>query len=777
MTRNDPPAEQHDDFAGPVRRSFLDHTGASPVADPGQESLHPRLADRLTDKLNGRDAHENHCFLIKGPARCGKSSLIAQVLSRLPTFRRAVISGPFDSVALVEAVLEALDEASERKQWRSFDLSPPPADELEDFLVDLLDRHCTPDRPLIWVVDPIDALLSSNDSPPKRLKPECFEPVALLFRALERTRGTVYLLAAGRSIFTIPDRGKDCADRLALIDVGLPEPGQARAVISRSLAGIGSEAPDLEPRISRISLGHPRLIDLLTRFAWTMPESLQSALSTLESYLDGRGEVPAEEISEVAAFFESLLLERLLLGLSTPERDLLRLSTSFETPAPLAIVEEFARRFALLEDSVPESGRLSDSRLAKLGLWDFLPLNGKNGEPSLHLVPNPLALERAGTLDDEERPAVAMHLIQLFVDAWLPDDSPPDDARCFQLARLAVHAGDPKILNSVLPAGLRFLQRQLRDRPARHLADQALQLQGNSPSQPTSEVLMAVAELTFRQADFPSGAALLDRARGLTDRDPLLEARFLRSLAAATAARGELDAAVEQLEKAVDIFEDLERPWDAMATLHVLADVHVAREDLRAALDIRERELERADTLKRARRGVTLLGHMGKLHSASGDPEAALERHRTALERSLELQDPALVVAIQSEVARELMEQGRLDESMELQQERLQHFERIGDPAGRAHALWSCARIELRRQRIDAAMGLLVEAYHINLELDQLDGIGLVGLDYGQVLWAAGMMGEARLILERSVGSFRRLGDTRLTQHAESILEELTTAS
>ena len=824
--RSDPPTPQNPGFPKSFRgRAFLDRQARVPVAGEPEWTAFPvalqqtlnALGIASSERLGDRPETESATgVLLHAPTRSGKTTLVGQVLRRIPGARCAIFSRPLAPMALFEQVVEALDLSEAEHRLQGYRQAPLATDELEEQLIQWLDEHTSEERPLVLVADGFNAWLRANDSSPKRLRTRCAEPATLLFRVTARTKGFVRLIVTSRDLFTLPDRGRDLTDLLTLIELGPPDPEVLDRLVvsafselsSSDTSAIDDAGPDtpglskdasLQTRIRRASLGHLGLVDLLTRSAIAVPEALESALGTIEAYLDSRGEVPKDELPEVTAFFESLTYERLLQGLHISERDLLRLSTSFEAPAPLSIVKEFARRFSLLESEEHSETHLVHSRLATLGLWDFLEPESKDRARDtdrakaggteddkaslLHLVLNPVARPRAGSLDDEERPAVAMHLIQLYVDTWLPEPaSVANPIRSLQLSRLAVACGDPEILNRVVPAALEVLQGNLEDEAALHLGTKALQLLDNSRFEAGSELLTALARLHLKVGETQQAAGLLARAEPLEDRDPLQQARFACSFAAAMGSTGNLAKAAELAQSAITWLDSADKAWELAAALALLSDIQTAREEPAAALSSRQAELEILVELGEHRRAVTALGHLAHLHVSGDQIEQAIEAHESALELARRLKNDHLVASIQGELARTLAEQPGsgapgLDRAGALHQERLEYFSSVGDGAGRAHALWSKARIELQHQRIDAAMALLVEAYHLNLELDRPDGIGLVGLDYGQVLWAAGMMGEARLILERAVQAFRRLGDARLLAQAEGILEELTSAS
>ncbi len=760
------------------------------------------------------DAEPALGVLLHGPARSGKTTLAGQILQRNPEVRSTVLTGPLAPLALLEQLAGALSIAELEPRLRSYRQAPLSSEELEELLVQWLDDHTSEARPLVLVADGFNTWLRANDSAPKRLRARCADSGTLLFRVLRRTRGCARVIVTSRDLFTLPDHGRDLTDLLVLIELGPPDPDVLDRLVATPFKDSSSPDPadtadpsradrrtaddPLRARIRRASLGHLGLADLLTRSAIAVPQALGSALGTIEAYLDSRGEVPKDELPEITAFFESLTYERLLQGLDISERDLLRLSTSFEAPAPLSIVKEFARRFSLLESDEHTESHLVQSRLATLGWWDFLEPDpndrAKVGQAdadsasALHLVLNPVARPRAGSLDDEERPAVAMHLIQLYVDAWLPEPTTiVDPIRCLQLSRLAVACGDPEILNRVAPAALQELHHQLEDEAALHLGSKALQLLESSRFEVGSELLTTLARLYLQVGEPQQAAGLLARAEPLEDRDPLQQARFAGLFAAALGSTGDLPRAAEHAQSSITGLESAGRPWELAAALGWLSNLQTAQGQSEAALKSRRAELEILIELGEHRRAITALGHLANLQVSCEQTERAVEAHESALELARKLENDDLVASIQGELARVLTEwaspdqtgsgKAGLDRAADLHQERLEYFSSVGDQAGRAHALWSKARIELQHSRIDAAMALLVEAYHLNLELDRPDGIGLVGLDYGQVLWAAGMMGEARLILERAVQAFRRLGDARLLAQAEGILEELTSAS
>jgi hypothetical protein len=113
-----------------------------------------------------------------------------------------------------------------------------------------------------------------------------------------------------------------------------------------------------------------------------------------------------------------------------------------------------------------------------------------------------------------------------------------------------------------------------------------------------------------------------------------------------------------------------------------------------------------------------------------------------------------------------------VDQALKLHQEQLAIAEALGDLDGVANTLWSIAQIELHEQHFQQAFERLADSYAINLKLGRLDGICYVGLDFGQLLCAAGQREEGLAVLERSRDGFAQLGRSEKARYVQSIINE-----
>lgn len=107
--------------------------------------------------------------------------------------------------------------------------------------------------------------------------------------------------------------------------------------------------------------GNLGLQDWLFQQATTAPERCDAALLALARYLTD-GVTP--EQADVWDFLQALKIDALLALLTSSEGELLRYSTLFEQPVPLAVLEALAQALVL------NAGTPIGRRLLALGLWD-----------------------------------------------------------------------------------------------------------------------------------------------------------------------------------------------------------------------------------------------------------------------------------------------------------------------------------------------------------------------------------------------------------------------
>ncbi|MEM7160710.1 MAG: tetratricopeptide repeat protein, partial [Myxococcota bacterium] len=120
------------------------------------------------------------------------------------------------------------------------------------------------------------------------------------------------------------------------------------------------------------------------------------------------------------------------------------------------------------------------------------------------------------------------------------------------------------------------------------------------------------------------------------------------------------------------------------------------------------------------------------------------------------------------DIARILRSKGQVDEALDLHRQRLAINEQLGDMDGRAHALWNLGQLAVQTEDWKQAFHYFRTAYELNLELQRLEGIIFVGIDFGQLLAAAGDRPSGLAILERSHQGLLTLGQH---EHAEQVAQ------
>lgn len=196
---------------------------------------------------------------------------------------------------------------------------------------------------------------------------------------------------------------------------------------------------------------------------------------------------------------------------------------------------------------------------------------------------------------------------------------------------------------------------------------------------------------------------------------------------------GEHAAALAHHERAAEIYARLGREADEAAALADLAGACAALGQVERALAFHEREVGLYEKLGDRHSRALALVRVARLGSLAGEPEQA---------RQLLL-------------------------------ETLPAFGELGDRDGMGSALWALGKVELMLERDQDAFDHLSDSYKLNLALDRLDGICFVGVDLGQLLFAAGQRDEGRQVLARSRDGFVRLGLPDLAQKTQDVIEAL----
>ncbi|MCK4342090.1 MAG: tetratricopeptide repeat protein [Phycisphaerae bacterium] len=247
----------------------------------------------------------------------------------------------------------------------------------------------------------------------------------------------------------------------------------------------------------------------------------------------------------------------------------------------------------------------------------------------------------------------------------------------------------------------------------------------------------------------------------------------LGDIARLRAIKGEVDAALQLHQERLAVYEALGDKRSRAVTLGDIARLRSAKGEVDAALQLHQERMAVYEALEDKRSRAVTLGDIARLRAAKGEVDAALQLHQEELAVYEALGDKRSRAVTLGNIARLRAVKGEVDAALQLHQERMDVYEALGDPNGIANTLWSIARIEIEQRKFNEADEHLTKSYEINLKLGHLEGICMVGLDFGPLLCATGRRDTGLEILTRSRDGFQTLGRPELAAQVQALLDQI----
>ncbi len=755
---------------GRAVKTFLDAKSGCQVSVAGEFEFVGRRRQIQQILREIRQSPPPHAgVLVHGLGRQGKSSLAARVARRLQhTHELVVVYNRYDGAYLLEAFRECTGWATvtEIVQRHRAAVAADGAT-LFEALVEILSGPCRQERrdaagqvvsrPVLLVIDDFEQALEATPDGKHRVRSHCAPALIAAIKAFQTADTQSRLLLTSRYQFSLNDGERDWAQRLA--PLGLPpmreyesrKQATAKQRAQQDLLSAQQQAALARrlPELIAAARGNPGLQDLLFSLCLQDVEACQRCLRQMDAYLQ-TGQLPDEE--QIRQFLENLAVRSLVDLLSDGQRELLRASTLFESPVPLATLQDLARGAGLPHD-------LDDLlRLVALSLWEVYADPRRPADMSVAV--NALVRPQAGRLTAREQAALSSLVVGDLFACWGGETgaNQRDAGQDLDLTRLALlasgigadeppsgstsGAGYPEVVSKIFSVAAAPALRLLADRFAyRQAADWAQQIiamldQATVPA--SIDLLRTAAERCSQVGHVQPAGIFRERAiaqigTAAGSSDPLLildHAATYLTHARALVAQGQPDEAESFMKQAQQM-------------------------------------------LPPGREQAIVLGDIARIRAGKGEIEQALALHQEMLKIFETLGDTRERAVTLGDIARIRAGKGEIEQALALHQERLKIFETLGDQDGIANALWSVAQIELQQQRYQEAFEHLAMSYTINQRLGRLDGICFVGLDLGQLLCAAGQRDEGLQILSRSRDGFRHLGWTQLAEQVESLIDEI----
>jgi len=163
-----------------------------------------------------------------------------------------------------------------------------------------------------------------------------------------------------------------------------------------------------------------------------------------------------------------------------------------------------------------------------------------------------------------------------------------------------------------------------------------------------------------------------------------------------------------------------------------------------------------------------------------GYPDRALTELRASAAIFEELGDRRSRAVTLGDIARILTNKGEVEQALALHQEELKTYEELGDQDGIASANFDLGQIYLAKAIQDRdgpafaqAFSMLEISYTIFRRIGRLDGIGAVGVVFGQALALAGQTDNARVVLARSRDGYRQLEQPDMADQVDQLLQAI----
>lgn len=422
--------------------------------------------------------------VIHGLGRQDKSSLAARIVNRMKDHHVVVVYENYTA----EAILKAFDlslKSTEVKKIVEHHLDEVRTDpfNLLYALNELLEGPCRDlDRtqaghyPVILVIDDFEQAL---DPPAEkksfyRVKSDLVPSVRAVIEAFDRAETDSRLLITSRYQFTLTHDSYDLADTLTSVHLPPMEESDSRKQAAAKEAAFAWDKKYKKKKIHLYPLrtvrcihtarGNPGLQNLLFSLSLEDPQNCDRALDQMEDYIE-TGKEPDEE--KLLEFMKNLAINKLIQILTPGERELVRASTLFTVPVPVAVGELIAKGIGTQGKDTP------GDRIFALGLWEPYEDLVDRDEPAFSL--NSLVRSQAGTLTQEESAGFAQLIIHDLFTLWgeTEGQNRPYSAD-LELTRLALLAKNMTVLAATAQDALQGLKEKFQYRKAAALAVEAV---------------------------------------------------------------------------------------------------------------------------------------------------------------------------------------------------------------------------------------------------------------------------------------------------------------
>jgi len=244
-------------------------------------------------------------------------------------------------------------------------------------------------------------------------------------------------------------------------------------------------------------------------------------------------------------------------------------------------------------------------------------------------------------------------------------------------------------------------------------------------------------------------------------------------LASLRARQGQLDGAIELLEGSLELAIETGDKRGRVRALENLAELYATGGDLQRAISTLEDALRLAEEGEWTEIRANTLRELGRLEALLDRGGVALQRFEEALVLFDEIGDQRAHDINLGDIAYLHARRGEHQRALEICQDLLERSDQRGDKKSRAYALGLKGRILDGQGHTAQALVALKSGYQISVDLDDVEGVALLGRDYGQMLIDSGSPAEAREVLECARDAFARGGNVSEAEEVQARIDSL----
>jgi len=580
-----------------------------------------------------------------------------------------------------------------------------------------------------------------------------------VFRAFDASIGITLsrLLITSRYRFTLPYRDHDLAARL--LNVHLPPmvefESRKQMAAKKRVTKIPENSLDSKQveRCIREARGNPGLQDLLFSLCSELPDECDKALNSMDKYIES-GQAPSNQ--KLLEFLEHQKIRELADSLSSAEKELLRVSTLFQAPVPVEILELIAKELGI------QGQESLGFRLLGFGIWEPFP---DMVDPNIKAVAiNAMARPFAGLLSKKETNEFARMVLQDLFKKWGGEerDKRPYEAD-IELTRLALVVEDSTVLIVTAKDAVRGFEKNYKYKEAAYFAEEAIRILDKDKKPVSATLLRAASEVSKNIGHTENAKNYITRAL-----DILSEGKDKEEYAYALIIYGRILVKIGNPDEALSLFQEAEKLLnphqflrERSIILGEIARIKEKRGEVEKALDLYEKERKVYEELRDPQSQAIAIGDIAHIKVKRGKVDEALELYKTQLSIFEDLENPRSIAITRREIARILEKKGKVDEAKKEYWEQIKVFEDLEDPRERAITLGDIANLLFGKGELDEALIYHHTELKIYKDLGDILSQAAVREDIAKITAKKGDYDDALEQYKNVLEEYKRLGYER----------------